>query len=89
MRGYFPKGAVLAALVTGLAMAGSAAADDKLLADKCAGCHSIEGSDALTRISEQRKTPEGWVMTLFRMAQVHGVELNEAERRTLVKHLAE
>lgn len=81
-------------LATGLlsfGLIGTAAAADgeALLVENCAGCHSVEGSKQLTRIDAQRKTPEGWTMTLFRMDVVHDVKLSNADRRALVKHLSD
>lgn len=59
-----------------------------LLRDKCLSCHT-ETDTGISRISQQRKTPEGWLMTLGRMQVVHGVKVTNEERRTLVKHLAD
>jgi quinohemoprotein amine dehydrogenase len=36
-----------------------------------------------------RKTPEGWVMTLFRMHQVHGLALDEPIRDQIVRYLSD
>jgi quinohemoprotein amine dehydrogenase len=59
-----------------------------ILNAKCAACH--ERSDGgLTRIKDQRKTPEAWDMTIVRMMQLHGVEVTDDERSALVKHLAD
>ena len=62
---------------------------EALLKSKCMGCHIPEGNDALSRISHQRKTPEGWTMTLFRMRQFHDVMLSDEEQRTLVSYFAD
>lgn len=71
---------------TGKAWAGSA---EDLLNARCAACHERLPDDGLARVSEARKTPEGWDMTIVRMMMLHGVEITADERRTLVKHLAD
>jgi quinohemoprotein amine dehydrogenase len=59
-----------------------------LLEARCAECHA-PANGGLSRIKDQRKTPEAWDMTLVRMLQLHGVDLSGEERRALVKHLAD
>jgi quinohemoprotein amine dehydrogenase len=54
----------------------------------CSGCHH-ENAGQFDRISTLRKTPEGWVMTLFRMRQVHGLVLEDGVRESLVRYLAD
>jgi quinohemoprotein amine dehydrogenase len=56
---------------------------------RCASCHEEKAGGGLSRISEIRKTPEGWDMTLVRMDIWHGVKLSAAERGALVKHLSD
>ena len=82
-----------AATVAGLALlfgAGTAALADggSILSARCSACHADEG-DGLTRIKGQRKTPEGWLMTIVRMRLMHGVEVAPGETRTLVKYLSD
>lgn len=89
----------LSACGIGLSPLATAAADNavvngqgqKLLQRHCLGCHVPEGSEPLqlSRISHQRKTPEGWLMTIARMQLVHGLEISDEDRRALVKHLAD
>lgn len=69
------------------AAAAPAADADKLLREKCGACH-LEGGK-LQRISELRKTPEGWDMSIARMMVWHKVAVSKAERKILVKHLAD
>ena len=71
------------------------AADAKVVADgkallqtKCQACH-IETDAGLSRISQQRKSPEGWLMSIARMQVVHGIPVTNDERRTLVKYLSD
>ncbi len=89
MRNIALGAAVFGLLIAGLAGTARAVEADEVLVAKCSECHATQGSAALTRIDQQRKTPEGWVMTLFRMDVVHGVKLTDAERRALVKHLSD
>ncbi|WP_173180027.1 quinohemoprotein amine dehydrogenase subunit alpha [Pseudomonas tohonis] len=60
-----------------------------LLKSKCMGCHIPEGGDRYSRISHQRKTPEGWLMSIARMQVMHGLSISDDDRRTLVKYLAD
>jgi quinohemoprotein amine dehydrogenase len=54
----------------------------------CGGCHQ-EHAGGFERISAIRKTPEGWVMTLFRMRQAHGLVLDADVRESIVRYLAD
>jgi quinohemoprotein amine dehydrogenase len=54
----------------------------------CSGCHQQTGN-GFARISAIRKTPEGWVMTLFRMRQVHGLNLTDEVRDSIVRYLSD
>ena len=82
----------MAALVLGglgarAAHAGSLPAND-LLRTYCGGCHQEHGG-RFDRISAIRKTPEGWVMTLARMRQVHGLALSDEVRDAVVRYLSD
>ena len=71
--------------------ASAATADDEaesILNARCGACHADEGT-GLSRINGQRKTPEGWLMTIVRMGIMHGVEVPPDEKRTLIKYLAD
>lgn len=57
--------------------------------DRCGGCHLQSAPGHFARISDIRKTPEGWLMTLFRMQHVHGVRLSDSERDALVRYLSD
>lgn len=78
-----------------LAMSGAAGVlaqeseGEKLLNARCASCHQRLPDGGLSRVSEARKTPEGWDMTLVRMMLIHGVKTTPQERSALVKHLAD
>ncbi len=61
-----------------------------VLENRCSGCHAPHESDAkFDAIEFQRKTPEGWEMTISRMVLTHNVELQPGEARTLVKYLSD
>lgn len=55
----------------------------------CASCHAPDDNGQLSRISDQRKTPEGWDMTIARMIVAHGLEISPEDRRAAVKYLAD
>ncbi|WP_345977844.1 quinohemoprotein amine dehydrogenase subunit alpha [Sulfurimonas sp. HSL3-7] len=69
-----------------------AAVDAKMGAEiinsKCTACHSGTLGTGLSRISDQRKSPEGWYMTISRM-QRHGLDLTTEERMSAVKYLSD
>ena len=79
------------ALLMSAPTAGPAAAQDgaALLEEACSGCHAADASGALTRVKGQRKTPEGWLMTIVRMRLFHGMEITPAEQSQLVHYLSE
>ncbi len=61
-----------------------------VLENRCSGCHppSTEGGKLAT-IEAERKTPEGWEMTIFRMMRTYEVRLSAGEARILVKYLSD
>ena len=64
--------------------------DGKSIMDtKCVACHTGNTGDGLSRISEQRKTAEGWYMTLSRMQQHNGLSLTKEEEQSVIKYLAD
>ena len=65
-----------------------ALADEALLNGACGGCHA-SGGDGLSRIAGQRKTPEGWLMTIVRMRIYHGIEVSPADQAQLVQYLSD
>jgi len=80
--------AVTAAPATTALPAAAAGSGQGLVRTYCSGCHR-EHAGGFERISAIRKTPEGWVMTLFRMRQVHGVVLDDPTREAIVRYLAD
>lgn len=74
----------------GVAFAMPAHASDaarSLMMNKCGSCHFENGQ--WQRITNLRKSPEGWDMTVVRMGIWHKVEVSAGERKILVKHLAD
>jgi len=59
-----------------------------LIRTYCSGCHA-EHNGSFERISSLRKTPEGWVMTLFRMQQIHGVAISDKDNAVIVRFLSD
>ena len=86
MRAHKPLMTLLPLLVLLIPAAHSSEA---LLTSKCSACHLAESDGTLSRVNSQRKTPEGWNMTLFRMEQAHGMQISDDDRRTLIKYLAD
>lgn len=62
---------------------------EMLVRQRCAGCHKEAEGGGLSRINQERKTPEGWFMTVVRMEREGRVTLNVDERRAVVKFLAD
>ena len=84
----------VACMAAGLFSAPAGASDEpapglKILRESCGGCHLQSSHDHFARVSEIRKTPEGWLMTVFRMQHVHQVQLPEDKRDVLVRYLAD
>jgi quinohemoprotein amine dehydrogenase len=61
----------------------------ELVNEHCADCHKAVDGGGLGRISEARRTPEGWDMTVARMTLIHGTKLTSAERQAIVKYLSD
>ncbi len=60
----------------------------EVIESKCVACHTGNINTGLSRISDQRKTPEGWFMTLERMKR-HGLTLSNDEQRDVIKYLSD
>ncbi|WP_242521740.1 quinohemoprotein amine dehydrogenase subunit alpha [Motiliproteus sp. SC1-56] len=84
-------GAALA--LSGLMVWSTPAAADgqQLIRERCLDCHTETGDAAapFSRISQLRKTPEGWEMTLNRMQALRGLKISAEEKRELIKYLAD
>ncbi|MBL4800420.1 MAG: quinohemoprotein amine dehydrogenase subunit alpha [Emcibacter sp.] len=85
----FISGIMLLALSTLSTPALADSAKGKALVnDYCTACHAQGENGKLARISDVRKTPEGWEMTIFRMQHLHGLEVDGDERLALIKYLS-
>ena len=56
---------------------------------KCTACHVGNLDAGLSRISDQRKTPEGWYMTVKRMQREHGLSITRDEESNVIKYLSD
>jgi quinohemoprotein amine dehydrogenase len=78
-------------------VSGAAAADttpgfvirDATTRTHCSSCHVRDSVGMMQRISYERKTPEGWEMTVRRMVALNNVKLNPADARTIVRYLSD
>jgi quinohemoprotein amine dehydrogenase len=83
--GYVPPGPALAALPA--ADSGYVIRNDVVVRN-CASCHRPDAEGRLGRISFMRKTPEGWQGSVRRMVTLHGVQMDPAAAREVVRYLA-
>jgi quinohemoprotein amine dehydrogenase len=76
-----PKAGALAAETTG----------PQIIENICSACHIKTGDPAhpWSRISNMRKTPEGWSITLRRMREIRGAPLEPEDEKVLLKYLAD
>ncbi|WP_287472463.1 c-type cytochrome, partial [Thauera sp.] len=81
--GLLALAAVVGAPERALAADGAA-----LLAANCLSCHSAQGG-SISRVEGQRKTPEGWQMTITRTQEQHGAKVSTEDKRRLIKYLAD
>ncbi|MCV6611385.1 MAG: quinohemoprotein amine dehydrogenase subunit alpha [Amphritea sp.] len=84
-------GAVLAGLLLPVTSTQASPDAESIIRSKCLACHTEESAEPaqFSRMSHQRKTPEGWLMTIARMQLMHGLKVTDEERRTLVKYFAD
>ncbi len=61
---------------------------NKLVVQKCGGCHAQDKDGNMTRISWVRTTPEGWEEAIKRMIRLNGLSLTTPEAREIVHYLA-
>jgi quinohemoprotein amine dehydrogenase len=75
--------------VCGALLAQGIPVKSELVRDKCGTCHAVDSQQRMTRISYQRKTPEGWEETVRRMVQLHKLNLSSQEARDIVQYLGD
>ncbi|MCV6611394.1 MAG: quinohemoprotein amine dehydrogenase subunit alpha [Amphritea sp.] len=86
------SGSALALIGTMLTPAAIQAADgESVLKEKCLACHTQTGDPEApySRISQQRKTPEGWHMTINRMQRLNGLYITAEEKQAVIKFLSD
>lgn len=54
----------------------------------CGACHAPDSTGRMTRISYQRKTPEGWELSIRRMAALNGATFEPEAARAVLKYLS-
>ena len=62
---------------------------DSLTVRFCATCHTRDTAGYMQRISYERKTPEGWEMSVRRMAGLNELKIDPASARTIVRYLSD
>jgi quinohemoprotein amine dehydrogenase len=55
---------------------------------RCSRCHERDDEGRMSRISYERKTPEGWQTSLRRMVALNNVEISPEDAREVVRYLA-
>src|SRR3569832_2992792 len=68
------------------AAAAQSADGPEILQTRCGGCHQQSAPGQFARISDIRKTPEGWLMTIFRMQHVHQVQITVVVCVVLIRY---
>jgi quinohemoprotein amine dehydrogenase len=65
------------------------AINDQKLISNCVRCHRRDSTTGIVeRLSFERKTPEGWEMSVRRMVQLNKVTLTPADARSIVRYLS-
>ena len=62
--------------------------ESEVVRSTCGGCHVVDARHCMSRISEQRKTPEGWEDTVRRMGRTNGVPSSASQAREIIGYLA-
>ena len=62
--------------------------ENETIVRRCQRCHEQDEEGRMTRISFERKTPEGWQTSLRRMVALNGLDITPEEAREVVRYLA-
>src|SRR4029079_10353774 len=62
---------------------------ERAIVGNCIGCHKQDSAGVVQRISFERKTPEGWEMSVRRMVGLHHLDLDPKDARTIVRYLSD
>ena len=62
---------------------------DRAIIAACSECHARDTSGYMQRISYERKTPEGWEMSIRRMVSLNNIALDPATAKTIVRYLSD
>jgi quinohemoprotein amine dehydrogenase len=62
---------------------------DRATITSCGECHLRDSAGYMQRISYERKTPEGWEMSVRRMVSLNNLALDPATARTIVRYLSD
>ena len=54
----------------------------------CLTCHAVDENGKVARISDMRKTPEGWEQTILRMKRTWGLDISGEDAATIVAELS-
>ena len=63
--------------------------ENELVRFECDTCHEVDSENRMSRISYQRKTPEGWQRTLKRMIRVGNAQLTPEQAKQMVRYLSD
>ena len=63
--------------------------ESELVRSTCGACHLVDSHLCMSRISYQRKTPEGWEDTVRRMGRTNGIPSSASQAREIIGYLAD
>ena len=70
-------------------MASGIPVTSELVRKSCSPCHKIDDKQRMSRISWRRATPEGWELTIKRMVELNGLQIDPATAREVLRYLAD
>jgi quinohemoprotein amine dehydrogenase len=62
---------------------------NELVRNACGACHTVDDANRLSRISYERKAPEGWESSVKRMIRTGQVQLTPEQAREVVRYLSD